>query len=58
MSGRVFLDTNVVVYLYTNDDLLKKAQALAVSGQGDVWLSICGSFILSRGSKTLPAAGG
>lgn len=39
MSGRVFLDTNVVVYLYTNDDLLKKAQALAVSGQGDVWLS-------------------
>ena len=39
MSGRSFLDTNVLVYLYTNDDLLKKAQALAVSGQGDVWLS-------------------
>ena len=39
MSGRSFLDTNVLVYLYTNDDLLKKSQALAVSGQGDVWLS-------------------
>jgi len=39
MSGKSFLDTNVLVYLYTNDDLVKKAQALAVSGQGDIWIS-------------------
>ncbi len=28
MSGRVFLDTTVLVYAYSNDDLVKKAQAL------------------------------
>lgn len=39
MSGRIFLDTNVLVYAYSEDDLLKRSQALAINGQPERWLS-------------------
>lgn len=39
MSGRAFLDTNVLVYLYSNDDLVKKAQAALVVTQSTPWIS-------------------
>lgn len=39
MSDKSFLDTNVLVYLYANDDLVKKAQALVASARGEVWIS-------------------
>lgn len=39
MSGRIFLDTNVLVYAYSNDDLVKKAQAMLIMQTPDSWLS-------------------
>lgn len=39
MSGRIFIDTNVLVYSYSNDDLIKKAQALVTLQIPDAWLS-------------------
>ena len=39
MSGNTFIDTNVLVYAYSNDDLLKKAQALVSLQAADAWLS-------------------
>lgn len=39
MSARIFLDTNVLIYAYSNDDLLKKAQALVAMQSPDTWLS-------------------
>ena len=39
MSGSIFLDTNVLVYLYSNDDLVKKAQATVAVTQGQPWIS-------------------
>ena len=39
MSGNTFIDTNVLVYAYSNDDLLKKAQALLALQAADAWLS-------------------
>ena len=39
MSGSTFIDTNVLVYAYSNDDLLKKAQALLALQAADAWLS-------------------
>lgn len=39
MNGSTFLDTNVLVYAYSNDDLLKKAQALLALQASETWLS-------------------
>jgi predicted nucleic acid-binding protein len=39
MNARVFIDTNVLVYAYSNDDLSKKAQAAAALQTPDAWLS-------------------
>jgi predicted nucleic acid-binding protein len=39
MSARVFLDTNVLIYAYSHDDLVKKAQALVAMQVPDAWLS-------------------
>ena len=39
MSGRSFIDTNVLVYAYSNDDLVKKAQALLTLQSSEAWLS-------------------
>ena len=39
MSGRIFLDTNVLVYAYAAFEPAKKAQALAVSNAGERWIS-------------------
>lgn len=39
MSANNFIDTNVLVYAYSNDDLVKKAQALVTSQQPVVWIS-------------------
>ena len=39
MSDSVFFDTNVLVYAYSNDDLVKKATALVLGAIPDRWLS-------------------
>lgn len=39
MSGRIFFDTNVLVYAYSNDDPTKKQVALALGTVPDRWLS-------------------
>jgi predicted nucleic acid-binding protein len=39
MSGRIFLDTNVLIYAYAAYEPLKKAQALAASNTGERWIS-------------------
>ena len=39
MSGRIFIDTNVLVYAYSNDDLSKKASAADALQTPDAWLS-------------------
>lgn len=39
MSGRVFLDTNVLVYAYSNDDPVKRVKALEVCLLDDAWIS-------------------
>ena len=39
MSDKSFFDTNVLVYLYSNDDIVKKAQATSVVAQSDAWVS-------------------
>ena len=39
MSGSAFLDTNVLIYSYAETEPVKKAQALAAIGTGEVWLS-------------------
>ena len=39
MSGRVFFDTNVLVYAYSSDDLVKRQAALALGSIPDRWLS-------------------
>jgi predicted nucleic acid-binding protein len=40
VSDRVFLDTNVlVVYAYSEDDLLKQQQAITVTEVSECWIS-------------------
>lgn len=39
MSGRIFLDTNVLIYAYAAYEPAKKAQALAASNTGERWIS-------------------
>lgn len=39
MSGKVFLDTNVLIYAYSNDDPIKKQKALDVCSIEDAWIS-------------------
>lgn len=39
MSGRIFLDTNVVVYSYAEYEPVKKAQAQVAITSGEAWLS-------------------
>lgn len=39
MSGRIFIDTNVVIYSYADHEPIKKAQALAAFTTGEAWLS-------------------
>ena len=39
MSGKAFFDTNVLVYLYSNDDIVKKAQATSAVAQTSAWIS-------------------
>lgn len=39
MSGRVFFDTNVLVYAYSSDDLVKRQVALTLGSIPDRWLS-------------------
>lgn len=39
MSGSAFLDTNVLVYAYSEDDPLKQQQAMAITGASQCWIS-------------------
>ena len=41
MSGRIFLDTNVLVYSYAEHEPLKRtlAQAVVASASGEAWIS-------------------
>lgn len=39
MSGRIFFDTNVLVYAYSNDDAAKRQVAQALGVAPDRWLS-------------------
>lgn len=39
MSGRVFFDTNVLVYAYSNDNPIKRQVALTLGSVPDRWLS-------------------
>ena len=39
MSGRIFLDTNVLVYAYSVSEPAKRTQALAISTNGERWIS-------------------
>ncbi len=39
MSGSIFLDTNVLVYAYSEDDLVKRGQALSISAVPERWIS-------------------
>ncbi len=39
MSGRIFFDTNVLVYAYSNDDTIKRQVALTLGTTSDRWLS-------------------
>ena len=39
MSVKVFFDTNVLVYAYAADDVVKQAQAIALAGQDAPWIS-------------------
>ncbi len=39
MNGRVFFDTNVLVYAYSSDDLVKRQVALTLGSIPDRWLS-------------------
>ncbi len=50
MSGKTFLDTNVVVYLYSNDEAAKQAAALALAEQSDAVIS---TQVLSELANTL-----
>jgi len=50
MNGKIFLDTNVVVYLYSADEPEKQATALALIEQNDVVVS---TQVLSELANTL-----
>lgn len=50
MSGKTFLDTNVVVYLYSGDEPEKRAVALALIEQNN---SIVSTQVLSELANTL-----
>lgn len=50
MSGKTFLDTNVVVYLYSADEPEKQAVALALIEQNNVIIS---TQVLSELANTL-----
>lgn len=39
MSGRIFLDTNILVYSYAITEPIKQAQALAAIGTNEAWIS-------------------
>lgn len=39
MSGRIFLDTNVLLYSYSEYEPLKRSQALTAIAAGEVWIS-------------------
>ena len=50
MSGKVFLDTNVVVYLYSGDEPEKQAAAIALIERNDTVVS---TQVLSELANTL-----
>ena len=50
MSGKTFLDTNIVVYLYSGDEPEKRAAALALIEQNH---SIVSTQVLSELANTL-----
>ncbi len=50
MSGKTFLDTNIVVYLYSGDEPEKRAAALALIEQNN---SIVSTQVLSELANTL-----
>ncbi len=50
MSGKVFLDTNVVVYLYSDDEPEKQAAALSLIERND---TIVSTQVLSELANTL-----
>lgn len=39
MSAKIFLDTNVLVYLYTATEPIKREIAVALAQDGEVWIS-------------------
>ena len=39
MSGKSFLDTNVLVYCYTETEPEKQAVAVALAEQSETWVS-------------------
>ncbi len=50
MSGKTFLDTNIVVYLYSGDEPEKRAAALALIEQNN---SVVSTQVLSELANTL-----
>ena len=50
MSGKTFLDTNIVVYLYSGDESEKRAAALALIEQNNIVVS---TQVLSELANTL-----
>lgn len=50
MSGRIFLDTNVLVYCYSGTEPVKRSVALQLVQQADVWVS---TQVLQELSNTL-----
>lgn len=39
MSGSCFFDTNVLIYIYSNDDPIKRNQATVAVAQSRPWVS-------------------
>jgi len=39
MSDRVFIDTNILIYGYSQDEPYKQQRALECIQSGDVWIS-------------------
>jgi predicted nucleic acid-binding protein len=39
MTAKAFLDTNVLIYLYSQDEPSKQQQALVCTQQGEAWIS-------------------
>jgi predicted nucleic acid-binding protein len=50
MNGNCFIDTNILVYCYTDDEQLKQKKALDIANNSDTFISI---QVLTELSNTL-----